>query len=298
MEDNSRTVKTQDGRAIRFLEAGDPQGIPMLVLHGTPGSRIAPRLWVEAAHPSGMRLISYDRPGYGGSTPQPGREVASAAGDVAAIARELGLERITVWGASGGGPHALACAALLPELVAGVASLASPAPYQADGLDWMAGMGQANLVEFGAALEGWAALEAFIEAEAAGLLGAAPEELHKAFDQSFRSLISPVDAEALSGDFLADLIQGILAGMRPSRQGWIEDDLAFVRPWGFDLEQIRVPVLLKHGEQDRFVPIAHGEWLAAHIPGVEAQLLPEEGHISLVVQRVAEVYEWLKGKMG
>ena len=141
MDPKNHTITISDGRQIQIIEAGQPDGIPILVHNGTPGSRLLNPPWIEDAETRGIRLISYDRPGYGGSTPQPGRTVASAAADVAAIAKALGLSRLGVWGISGGGPHALACAALLPDLVWAAAALASPAPYQADGLDWLADMG-------------------------------------------------------------------------------------------------------------------------------------------------------------
>src|SRR5215210_4113062 len=142
MNTHDRTISTEHGYKLRIIEAGQSDGIPILVHNGTPGSRLLYHPWVKDAETRGIRLISYDRPGYGGSTPQPGRTVASAANDVAAIANELELSRLSVWGVSGGGPHALACAALLPNLVVAAAALASPAPYQADGLDWLAGMGE------------------------------------------------------------------------------------------------------------------------------------------------------------
>lgn len=137
-----RTITLEDGREIRLVEAGCPDGIPVIEHHGTPDSRLLYDRWVEDAQTRGIRLISYDRPSYGGSSPYPGRSVANAAADVAAIAQALSLKRLLVWGASGGGPHALACAALLPDLVVAAATLASVAPYQAAGLDWLAGMGE------------------------------------------------------------------------------------------------------------------------------------------------------------
>lgn len=165
------------GRQLRVIEAGQPNGTPALVHSGTPGSALLHEAWVEAARSGGIRLIGYDRPGYGGSTPEPGRAVASAAEDIAAISRALGLKRIVVWGHSGGGPHALACAALLPNLVAAAAALSTPAPHEADGLNWFAGMGEDNLAEFGAALKGRQALQEFLEKAAPALLRAEPATL-------------------------------------------------------------------------------------------------------------------------
>lgn len=287
------TILTESGRKIRILEAGKPDGVPILVHHGTPGSRLLNPKWIEDALSRGIRLIGYDRPGYGGSTPHPGRTVAGAADDLAAIAHALDLDRLAVWGHSGGGPHALACAALQPDLVFAAASLASPAPYQADGLDWLAGMGESNIAEFGAALEGRAALEKFVEADAPGLLSADPESLL----QALRSLLSPVDVEVLTGDFVANLINNIIEGIKEKRDGWVEDDIAFIKLWGFNLGQIQIPVMLMHGKQDLFVPFSHGEWLAKQIPSVDARILAEDGHITLAVSRVSEVHAWLLSKM-
>jgi pimeloyl-ACP methyl ester carboxylesterase len=165
MNTNSRTVSTENGRKLRVIEAGQPDGVPISAHHGTPGSRLLYQPWVKDAESRGIRLISYDRPGYGGSTPQPGRTVASAAEDVAAIAKELNLDRLSVWGKSGGGPHALACAALLPDLVVAAAALASLAPYPADDLDWFAGMGQDNIDELNAALDEKDVLVQYIETQ-------------------------------------------------------------------------------------------------------------------------------------
>ena len=160
---NALRANARDGRTLRVVEAGIPDGVPILVHHGTPGSGLFYPPWVSDAEERGIRLLGYDRPGYGSSTPSPGRSVASAADDVVAIAEALGLKRLSTWGLSGGGPHALACAALLPNLVVAAAALAPPAPYGSDGLDWFAGMGEQNVVEFGSAVGGRDQLERFVE---------------------------------------------------------------------------------------------------------------------------------------
>jgi pimeloyl-ACP methyl ester carboxylesterase len=282
-----RDISTPDGRTLRLQEAGAPNGPVVLALQGTPMIGLLFEAHVRDAEERGIRLVSYDRPGYSGSTAAPDRSVADAAADVRAIADALEVERLAVWGVSGGGPHALACAALLPDRVAAVVSLASVAPIDADELDWLAGMGQTNLEEFTAARQGREALEEYFGPKAREPVTA------EGLLQGLRSLLTDVDAAVLTGEFGEYLAENMNEAVRQGVDGWRDDDLAFVKPWGFSVEDIRVPVQLWHGEQDHFVPFAHGEWLAARIPDVDARLRPEDGHMTLMQRRIPEVHAWL-----
>ena len=286
-----RTARTPDGRTLAIEEAGDPGGRPVLVHNGTPNSR---HLYAPAdAAARGLRLIGYDRPGYGGSTPQPGRTVADCTADVRAICAELGIDRLAMWGVSGGGPHLLACAALLPDLVTAAASLASLAPADAEGLDWFDGMGEENADDYRLLKSDPDACRAKLEKEREASLAASGADLAELFP----TLLTPTDAAALTGEFAEYLAYTGRAGLAPGSQGWWDDGVAHASPWGFELSAIRVPVLLMHGRQDQFVPFGHGQWLAARIPGVEARLLDGDGHLTLETDRIGEVHAWLADRL-
>ena len=294
MSARQHDVPTPDGRTLRVREDGDPAGPAILFHHGTPMAGTLYAAHVGDARARGARLVAYDRPGYGGSTPHPGRTVADCAADVLTIADALGLERLVTWGVSGGGPHALACGALLGDRAAACATLAGVAPHDADGLDWTAGMGEGNLVEFAKAREGREALEPFLRGEAAEIVGAAPAQIVEAME----SLLSPVDQEALGGGLGGYFAESFRVGLGPGVEGWVEDDLAFVEPWGFGIEDVRVPLLIWQGHADLMVPPSHGEWLAGRADGAEVQLSPEDGHLTLLEHRVAAVHEWLLAGAG
>ena len=287
------TVQTPDGRTLAVEEAGDPNGHPVLVHEGTPNSRhLYPPAAIDAAV-RGLRLISYDRPGYGGSTPQPGRSVADCAADVRAICAELGISRLAMWGISGGGPHVLACAALLPDLVSAAASLASLAPLDAKEIDWFAGMGELNADDTRLFLRDRQAARAKLDADREQILGASPAELVS----GLKTLLSPTDAAALNDGLAEFLVYCDHEGLAPGNEGWWDDGVAHLSPWGFELSAVSVPVLLMHGRQDQFVPFGHGQWLAEHIPGVEARLFDHDGHLTLLTNRIPEVHGWLKERL-
>jgi pimeloyl-ACP methyl ester carboxylesterase len=282
-------VTATEGRTLAVRETGPADGPVLLSQHGSPGSGRLYRTEIEGAERLGARLVAYDRPGYGGSTPHPGRSIADAAADIAAILDALGAERFATYGWSGGGPHALACAALLPERCAAAATIAGAAPSDQPDLDFVAGMGEGNVEEFGTASEGRDALAPLLEREAVGLLEASPEQLREAM----APFLSDVDAAALTGELAEHLSAMVRAGLADGIDGWIDDDLAFVKPWGFDVGAVSVPTLIWQGVQDEMVPGSHGRWLREHVAGAEGGILDGEGHLTLFVNRVGEVQDWL-----
>jgi pimeloyl-ACP methyl ester carboxylesterase len=271
-------LPTPDGRTLHVYDTGG-SGLPVVWHHGTPNVGEPPEPLFPAAARLGVRWLAYDRPGYGGSSPRPGRDVASAAGDVAVLADALGVDRFAVMAHSGGVPHALACAALLPDRVTAAAGVAGPAPFDADGLDWFAGMAASQVASLGAAAAGRAAKERYETEDG----GHDPE-------------LVPADEAVLAGDWgwLLDVIgPAVVAG--PAAR--IDDDLAFVAPWGFDPARVVAPVLLLHGGRDRVVPAAHSAWLARRCPTAELWLHPDDGHLS-VLGRAEAALEWLRRASG
>jgi pimeloyl-ACP methyl ester carboxylesterase len=282
-------IPAPGGRTLRVYEDGDPGGPAVVYHHGTPTDGSLFRVWVHDARERGIRLIGYDRPGYGGSSPHPGRTVGDAAADVGAIADALDIDRLATWGESGGGPHALACAALLGDRIVAAACLAGVAPFDAEGLNYFRGMGHDNWVEFGSALAGRDVLEALLEAQAPDLLTAVAAEVA---DQ-MRSLVSEADQAALDAGYAEHWVGSMPEVLAQGVAGWRDDDLAFTEPFGFEMRDIAVPLLVWHGRQDRFVPAAHGEWLAANVPGAEARITDEDGHLTVIVDRIGDVHAWL-----
>lgn len=271
-------LTTIDGRTLAYEELGDPAGVPVFTLHGTPGCRLSGRhpdpLRVSEA---GLRLISYDRPGYGRSSRHRGRRVVDCATDIAAIADALEIARFAVSGGSGGGPHALAAGARLPERVTRVECDVGVAPYGASGLDWFAGMDPINVREFSSALGGEATLTRVLEHEARRALDQVEDDPI--------ALLNGIELSAADRAVLEDpgVREIVLAATREMFTqgvwGWVDDDLAIVGPWGFDIAELRVPVAVRYGGADVLVPAGHGAWLAAHIPNAHVTVDENGGHL-------------------
>ena len=281
-------VPAKDGRQLAVRVRGNPSGHPVFSLHGTPGSREGPHPRGGQLYGMGVRLISYDRPGYGKSDRKVARLVADAADDVRDIADHLEIDRFGVLGRSGGGPHALACAALLPDRVTRACALVSLAPPDAVGLDWFEGMTDANVAEYKSAATDPDRLAADLIATAAKI---------RADPASHITTLGPEMPEAdrrvvADAGIRAKLARNFAEAVRHSADGWIDDALAFASPWDFDVSTIRVPVLLWHGAKDVFSPVSHTHWLADRIPGAIRTILPGKAHFG-ALEVVPDVLSWL-----
>ena len=285
-------IRSRDGRTLAAAEWGDPNGVPLFALHGTPGSRVA--YWqdptIYARH--GLRRITLDRPGYGESTRMPGRIVADIVPDILAIADGLGIGSFAVTGGSGGGPHALACAALLPGRVVRCLADVCVAPFDAAGLDWLAGQTTGNVDEFEAALRGETDVRKIAETESAAMLArldsADPDFMGGNYEM-------PDEDRAQMAKHVERIAIQLRAGLSHGVDGWVDDDIAMTKPWGFDVADIKVPVLLTYGRHDTLVPAAHGDWLAAHIPHVLTRVNEDAGHLG-DDKDVERDMAWLAGR--
>ena len=274
-------IVTADGRRLEYLVGGDPAGLPLLFHVGTPMAVRHFPPFDKSAMRHGLRLVSYSRPGYGNSMPWPSDSMPTMvddAHDTEALLDALGHERFVTVGWSGGGPRALACAAVLEGRCAAAASLAGPAPYDAHGLDFTAGMGEDNARDFELCVRDPDRFRAESErgaGEYASLTG-------EAMSATLGSLLSAADAEALTTELADWLAVSFRDGYRQGAGGAVADNLQLVRSWGFDLDAINVPVAVWHGREDHFVPLSHGRWLASAIPRARPHLHDREGHLGLV----------------
>jgi len=282
-----------DGRWLDLRVSGPADGVPLIFHHGTPGAGVPEPVLERAAHSRGLRLVTASRPGYGDSTPQAGRRVVDVVADMGAVMDEIGARRCLVAGWSGGGPHALACAARLPAAAA-VLVIAGVAPFAADGLDWLAGMGEDNVAEFSAVLKGEDELRSYLLRERENLKDLTVEGIVPALE----SLLPDVDRAALTDEFAGYLVASFRESVRTGVAGWLADDLAFARPWGFDLAEISAPTTIWQGSEDLMVPFAHGQWLAPRVPGAIVHLEEGEGHLSIGVGAVDRMLDELVAMAG
>jgi pimeloyl-ACP methyl ester carboxylesterase len=273
-------LNVEGGHRLHVYDTGARQAADDLTVfwhHGTPNIGVPPQPLFSAASARSIRWIGYDRPGYARSTPTPQRRVASAASHVAAIADALGITQFAVMGHSGGGSHALACGALLPDRVLGVISIAALAPFDSDGLNWFAGMTESTTASLQAAISGRAA------------------KLHHAMNAEYDpAMFTAADHAALAGawSWFGDVVD---RATQNGLDGLIDDDLAHVAPWGFHPADITVPVLILHGGQDRIVPCAHGRWLARHCPTAQLRWSADDGHIS-ILNSASATLDWLRSR--
>jgi len=288
MDRTTTMVVTPDGRELCVELGGDPDGRAILGFQGSPSGRRMMDEWLDGARMDGVLLISYDRPGYGDSTSNPSRTVRDCASDVRAIASALGVQRLAVWGVSGGAPHALACAALLDGLVCGCVVFSSLAPFEEHGLDWFDDMGcdlvadaQLLLDSPEAAREAWKKFRV-------DLLDLSSEQIELRAQK-----LPTADMAAISYFRRWLLATNFEDAFAPGIEGKWEDGCAYLSPWEIDLEAIRVPVRLWHGMSDDVVPMQHSLWLDGRIPTSELHSARGEGHLSVFINHLVESQTWL-----
>ena len=265
-----------DGRQLDYRVSGPEGATPLVFHHGTPGSVVPVRAIERAAHARGLRLVTFSRPGYGGSTRKVDRRVVDVVADTAAVLETIGATESYIAGWSGGGPHTLACAARLDGVKSALV-IAGVGPSTATDLDFLAGMGQDNLDEFGAAAEGEHRIRAYLDAARPGLQNATAADLIT----EMASLLPEIDRAALTDEYGEDMAASFHEALRVGVDGWLDDDLAFLDHWGFELDEITVPTSLWQGTADLMVPPSHGEWFASHLPQAKVAILEGEGHLSL-----------------
>jgi pimeloyl-ACP methyl ester carboxylesterase len=293
MGERGLAVTAADGRTLMVAQWSDLDGFPVFNLHGSPGSRFA-RHYDEGVYAGvGVRVITYDRPGYGGSDRHRGRRVVDGVSDIASVADAFGIDRFAVTGGSGGGPHSLAAAARLPGRVTRAACDAGPAPFDTPDFDWFEGMDPMNVREFGWALEGEDVLFREYTRDAA-------EQLERVADDPSNLLgddwsLSESDRTQMALPERQETIREMITeAYRNGVWGMVDDMLAFKAPWGFDVEEIRVPTRIGYGLTDVLVPRQHGDWLGRNVPGAEVVIDEQGGHLP-DPERIAEHYSWLAG---
>jgi pimeloyl-ACP methyl ester carboxylesterase len=285
---NVQQITLPDGRSIDVSITGPDDGLALVFHHGTPGAASEFGALERAASAHNLRLIVASRPGYGGSTRHPGRTVVDVVDDTNAILDAIGVERCVVAGWSGGGPHALACAARLDRAKSALI-IAGVAPHDAEGLDFLSGMGQDNHDEFGAAMDGENELRAYLATQLPELRAATPADII----ESMGSLLPAVDQAVLTDEFGRDMAASFHEALRVGIDGWLDDDIAFINPWGFSLDEISIPTAIWQGSEDLMVPFAHGKWLASRLGGASAHLENGEGHLSILLGAIDRMLDEL-----
>jgi pimeloyl-ACP methyl ester carboxylesterase len=289
--DNLQTLTLPDGRTLAYAEWGDPAGSPVMVLHGTPGCRLNRHPDNAKVAATGARVVTYDRPGYGASDRHHGRAVVDCVADITALVDHLGFDKFAVTGGSGGGPHSLAVAAGLPDRVTRAACIVGVAPYDVLGEDWFDGMDPANVREFGWALESEERVTAETVRESAAMIARMTEDPANMLGDfeipaEDRAILSRPDVAAVMAEALPECV-------RNGVSGWVDDDIAFTNPWGFDLATIRVPTAVWWGSKDVLTPPGHGEWLAKNVPHAIIRVDHGAGHMGDPDANLQRLFPWL-----
>ncbi|MFM5951578.1 MAG: alpha/beta fold hydrolase [Micrococcales bacterium] len=271
----TKLVTLSDGRQFEIQVAGSPQANAVVFHHGTPGGSSTWASWLEELARLGGFGFSYSRPGFGLSDRNAGRSVLDNASDIAEVLSLLGITKTVSIGWSGGGPHCLADTTLNQNVAA--ISIAGVGAFGASDLNFLEGMGEENHVEFGAAIEGSEAIEAWMQQYSPEIAAVTGDQIIEAFG----GLIGEADKQALRDGSAEETAASFRQALQVSYYGWMDDDLAFVRHWGFEIGEINKPVELWQGNDDFMVPHAHGYWLESKIPTAKLNFVPGEGHISL-----------------
>jgi pimeloyl-ACP methyl ester carboxylesterase len=280
--------KLRSGRELEVLDNGVDSTRAIVFHHGTPASASLWSQWFTYAAEAGIRAISYSRAGYGTSDRDYGRSIVSVNKDIAEVLESKGIEKFVAIGWSGGGPHALANTLL--ENNVGAITLAGVGAYGVDDLDFLEGMAQENYDEFGASLQGEDVIQQWFIDNASVFKSAGGAEIREAFG----GLISDADKKSMEGSFADVIAAAIRSGLAVSFDGWVDDDVAFTKPWGFDLSSISKPVKIWQGDQDFMVPHAHSHWLKKHISTAELTFIPGQGHVTLLVDYTDKVFAQAK----
>jgi pimeloyl-ACP methyl ester carboxylesterase len=281
--------KLKDGRELEIADNGINSESAIVFHHGTPGHASSWSDWLESAASAGIRAIAYSRAGYGTSDRNPGRSVINVNTDIAQVLDAKNITKFVSIGWSGGGPHCLANT-FEPRNV-GAISLAGVGAFGVDDLDFLEGMGPENHDEFGAALKGEAVIDQWMNDNAGAMKSVTGSDIIEAFG----GLIGDADKAVLEGGEADAMAASMRSALAVSFDGWIDDDLVFVKKWGFDLALITKPVFLWQGDDDFMVPHAHSYWLEKHIPTATLTFKPGEGHISIGVKYRAEILAQAQG---